>query len=103
MGFHFLVESLFSKLLAGSFVFITLVLRFHMAHNDPLNLWACVSIFDGQSGASVLSFNLLGEGRLSVTKVKLISVSSCVHHKLLLLVVISFCNYVSYYVCMFGQ
>ena len=99
MSFDFRTESLFPKLLARSFIFFTLILCLHMTDNDPLNFSTCVSVLNRKSGSSILRFNLLGEGSLRVTEIKLVGMSGSVHHKLLRLVVISLrydiCNDVS--------
>ena len=76
-------ESLFAELFARSLILFTLRFTLHMAHDDPLNLKTSIPVVCRQSRPRILCFYLFSEGSLCVTEVKLISVSSGMHHKLL--------------------
>ena len=76
-------ESLFSELFTGSLIFFALGLSFHMTDDDSLHLKISIPIVRRQPRPRILRFYLFSEGGLCVTEVKLISMSSSMHHKLL--------------------
>jgi len=96
--------ALLSELLAWFFVFFTVDLDFHMANDNPLHFWGGVAVLLAETGfLRTVSPDMFCKFCLSVSHIKFVRMGSSMHHKLLVLVVIRFCDQVGHHMRVLWQ